>query len=49
MKLREIAELIGGQIVGNPEVEITGISSIDDAQKGDITFLADKKDLKNID
>jgi len=43
MKLREIANIIGGHIVGNPEIDITGVSSIKDAQRGDITFLADKK------
>lgn len=43
MKLREIADFIGGQILGNPEIDIKGVSSIKDAQKGDITFLADKK------
>lgn len=43
MKLREIASIIGGHIIGNPEIDITGISNIKDAQRGDITFIADKK------
>ncbi len=45
MKLRELADLIGGTISGNPEIEITGVSGIKEAKQGDITFLADKKNL----
>lgn len=48
MKLREIAEIIGGKVLGNPEVEITGASGIREARHGDITFLADKKNIKYI-
>jgi len=48
MKLKEIADIIGGSIVGNPEIDITGVSGIKEAQKGDITFLADKKNLKHV-
>lgn len=47
MKLSEIADLIGAQIAGDPEVEITGVSGIKDAQQGDITFLAGKKNLQD--
>jgi UDP-3-O-[3-hydroxymyristoyl] glucosamine N-acyltransferase len=43
MKLREIADLIGGKISGDPEVDITGASGIFDAGRGDITFLAEKR------
>ncbi len=45
MKLSEIADIIGAQIAGNPEVDITGVSGIKDARQGDITFLAGKKNL----
>ena len=48
MKLRELAELTGGRISGDPDVEITGVSGIKEAQEGDITFLTDKKILKGI-
>jgi UDP-3-O-[3-hydroxymyristoyl] glucosamine N-acyltransferase len=48
MKLKEISDSIGGSIVGNPEIDITGVSGIKEAQKGDITFLADKKNLKHV-
>ena len=46
MKLRELAERIGGRIAGNPEVEITGVSGIDEAGEGEITLLLDRKGLK---
>jgi UDP-3-O-[3-hydroxymyristoyl] glucosamine N-acyltransferase len=43
MKLREIAGIIGGRIVGNPEIEITGASGISEAEPGEITFFSGKK------
>jgi UDP-3-O-[3-hydroxymyristoyl] glucosamine N-acyltransferase len=48
MKLRELADLIGGKISGNPDIEITGAAGIKDAGAGDITFLADKKYLNDL-
>lgn len=41
--LREIAELIDGEVVGDDNIVITGISGIKEAVKGDITFLANTK------
>ncbi len=40
MKLRDIASLVNGEVVGDPDVEITGVSGIRSAQEGDITFLS---------
>jgi UDP-3-O-[3-hydroxymyristoyl] glucosamine N-acyltransferase len=40
VKLGEIAYLLNGEIIGNPEIEITGVSGIGEAQEGDITFLS---------
>lgn len=48
MKLSELAVLIGGTITGNPEIEITGVSGIKEALKGDITYIHDKKILKDL-
>ena len=48
MKLRELAERIGGRISGDPDIEITGVSGINDAGHGDITYFAEKKYLQNI-
>ena len=46
MKLRDIASLVNGEIIGPPEaddVEITGVSGIRSAQEGDVTFLSDDR------
>lgn len=44
-KLKEIAETVGGKIVGDGNTIITGISGIIEAKKGDITFVANRKYL----
>ena len=41
--LKEIAELVGGEIVGDAKIVITGVAGIQDAREGDITFLANPK------
>jgi UDP-3-O-[3-hydroxymyristoyl] glucosamine N-acyltransferase len=46
MKLGEIAALLDGQTIGDPELEIKGVSGISDAQEGEITFLSEAKWLK---
>lgn len=44
-KLQEIAELVGGTILGDRATEITGVSGIKEAVPGDITFIASPKYL----
>ncbi len=39
IKIKEIAELVGGEISGNSELEISQLSNIQDAKKDDLTFL----------
>lgn len=46
MKLGEIATLLDGQVIGDLDMEIKGVSGISDAQEGDITFVSDAKWLK---
>ncbi len=43
MKLIEIARLVNGEIIGNPDMEISGVSGISDTSEGDITFLSSLK------
>lgn len=43
--LKEIAGLIGGEVVGDSGILITGASGIKEAREGDITFLANLKYL----
>ena len=41
--LRQLAEYVGGKVVGKPDVEITSASTLDCAGPGDITFLSNVK------
>ncbi|NJD90088.1 MAG: UDP-3-O-(3-hydroxymyristoyl)glucosamine N-acyltransferase [Geobacter sp.] len=43
LTLREIAEHIGGKVIGDPETEVCGLGSLDDAVEGQIVFLANPK------
>ncbi len=44
-KLEKLAALVGGQVVGNPQVEISRVRTIDQAAAGDLTFLTNPKYL----
>ena len=39
----QIASMIGAQIIGNPEEKVTSFGKIEDAQKGQLSFLANPK------
>jgi len=43
--LKEIAEFVGGEVVGDAGTVITGVSGIKEAQGGDITFVANPRYL----
>lgn len=43
MKLKELALMLGGEAVGDPETEIGGAAGIREVQEGQATFLADLK------
>jgi UDP-3-O-[3-hydroxymyristoyl] glucosamine N-acyltransferase len=47
-KLRELAEWVGGAVVGDEEVEISGVGAIAEARAGEITFIADPKYLPRL-
>jgi len=40
LTLREIAELVGGELFGDGNIIIEGVGSLSEAEKGEITFLA---------
>ena len=42
-RLRDIALYLDGELVGDPSIEITGVSGIEEAKAGDLTFLANPK------
>ena len=48
MKLKDICEHIGGELSGDGEIEITGISGINEAVPNQITFVANAKYLSAI-
>ena len=41
--LAELARLVGGEVIGDASVAITGVAGIKEAHEGDITFLANPK------
>jgi UDP-3-O-[3-hydroxymyristoyl] glucosamine N-acyltransferase len=43
--LRELAELLGARLVGDPECLITGINTLDEATSADLSFLANARYL----
>jgi UDP-3-O-[3-hydroxymyristoyl] glucosamine N-acyltransferase len=47
-KLKELAEFVGGTIIGDGEVELSGVAPIEDAQVGQITFVANPKYLSKL-
>jgi UDP-3-O-[3-hydroxymyristoyl] glucosamine N-acyltransferase len=44
--LGELAALVGGSVEGDPALVITGVSGIQEAQPGEITFVAQQKYLR---
>jgi UDP-3-O-[3-hydroxymyristoyl] glucosamine N-acyltransferase len=49
MTVREIASFVGGDIVGDGEIEISRVAKIQEAGAGDITFLANPKYAKYVE
>ena len=43
MKLGELAKLLGAELRGNPDVEITGVKGIEEAGPAEITFVANPR------
>ncbi len=43
--LKQLAELVGGELIGDPGITITGVAGIKEAKKGDITFLSQTRYL----
>jgi UDP-3-O-[3-hydroxymyristoyl] glucosamine N-acyltransferase len=48
-KLREIGELVGGELLGDGDIEIHGVAGIKEARKGEITFVANPRYLSHVD
>lgn len=41
--LKELAQIVNGEVVGDPSILIKGVASLEEAQEGDITFFANTK------
>jgi UDP-3-O-[3-hydroxymyristoyl] glucosamine N-acyltransferase len=39
IKLKDAADFVGGVVIGDPNIEISNIAKIEEAQQGDLTFL----------
>ena len=48
MKLTALASLVNGEIIGNQDIDISGVSGILEAHEGDITFLSSNKYVKDL-
>ena len=46
--LRQLADLVGGELKGDPDLNILQVAPIDQAQPGDITFVANPKYLAKL-
>lgn len=47
--LEKLAALVGGEVAGDRLLEITGIASLEEAREGEITFMAELKNLSRLD
>jgi len=48
VSLRELAELVGGKVIGDPDAIVSGLGSLDDAAEGQITFLSNPKLVEKV-
>ncbi len=46
--LAELADYVGGKVIGNKRVKISSVGSIDDAVEGQITFIASPRYLSKL-
>jgi UDP-3-O-[3-hydroxymyristoyl] glucosamine N-acyltransferase len=49
MRLRELAEKLGCRLVGDGEIEVRGLASVEEAGEGDLTFVADPRHLGGLE
>src|SRR4030066_2008893 len=47
-KLKELAQWVDGTVVGDGEIEISGVAAIEEARTGEITFIANPKYLPKL-
>ncbi|MBP1696351.1 MAG: UDP-3-O-(3-hydroxymyristoyl) glucosamine N-acyltransferase, partial [Deltaproteobacteria bacterium] len=47
-KLKELAEWVDGTVVGDGEIEISGVAAIEEAGAGQIAFISNPKYLPHL-
>ncbi len=47
--LAELAGLVGGKVEGDPTLEVRGVASLEEAGEGEITFLAELKNMRRLE
>ena len=47
-KLKELAQWVDGTVVGDGEIEISGVASVEEARQGQITFISNPKYLPHL-
>jgi UDP-3-O-[3-hydroxymyristoyl] glucosamine N-acyltransferase len=47
--LEKLAALVGGEVAGDRLLEVVGIASLEEAREGEITFLAELKNLSRLE
>jgi len=40
---KQLAQILGGQVVGNPDIKVSNISKIEEGEAGTLSFLANPK------
>src|SRR4051794_32523264 len=43
MKLSKVAEALGVEVEGDPDIDVTGVAGLEEASAGDLTFLSNPK------
>jgi UDP-3-O-[3-hydroxymyristoyl] glucosamine N-acyltransferase len=43
IRLKELVEILGGQLIGNSDLQVSGVASLSDATPSEITFLSNPK------
>ncbi len=47
--LKELADYVGGDVIGDENIKIKGVMAIEEAREGYITFISNKKYIKNLE
>jgi len=47
--LKELASYVGGDVIGDENIKIKGVMTIDEAREGYITFVSNEKYIKKLD